>query len=101
MYNVYLDDVRETPEGFVRVYTAQECIKFLQDHNGEIEVLSLDHDLGYCKDTGYTVCCWMEEEANTNDSFILPNHILVHSANPVGSRRMQVVIDLLMDRARH
>lgn len=119
MINLYLDDMRPTPEGYVRVYTAQDCIKFLQEHNGEIGVLSLDHDLGACNDcmagktpeqwlaesnyqhmpncdhfgTGYTVCCWIEEQAVTNPEFVLPMQMKVHSANPVGRSRMQTVID--------
>lgn len=41
---VYLDDERETPQGFVRVYWPDEAIKLLQ--TGEVTLISLDHDLG-------------------------------------------------------
>lgn len=82
---------------------------------GFVEEASLDHDLGACSKcmegyedaeawldrheyrsmpncehfgTGYTLLCWMEE-----------NHVWprmkprVHSANPVGRRRMEMVIE--------
>ena len=40
---VYLDDVRQAPEGWVRTYTVAETIELLK--TGEVVELSLDHDL--------------------------------------------------------
>ncbi len=80
---LYLDDERPAPEGWCRVYTAEECMKILQEK--EVEVLSLDHDLGTDK-TGYDVLCWIEEQV-----FVYgyePPIILLHTANPVGRQRM-------------
>jgi hypothetical protein len=41
---VWLDDEREAPEGWVHVRTPEEAIELLRA--GEVEELSLDHDLG-------------------------------------------------------
>ena len=41
---VFLDDERKAPEGWVRVRWPEEAIELLQ--NGQVEEISLDHDLG-------------------------------------------------------
>ena len=57
---VFLDDERTTPEGWIRVYWPSEAIALLQ--TGEVEELSLDHDLGDDeRGTGYDVVLWIEE----------------------------------------
>ncbi len=51
---VYLDDERETPEGWTRVYWPYEAIELLQ--TGQVTEISLDHDLGDDnRGTGYDV----------------------------------------------
>ena len=40
---VYLDDVRQAPEGWVRTYTVAETIELLK--TGEVVELSLDHEI--------------------------------------------------------
>jgi len=75
---VYLDDTRETPEGYVRVYWPEEAIELLKTES--VEEISLDHDLGDDKHgTGYDVIKWIEEQVVTND--FSPPVIRVHSAN--------------------
>ena len=44
MINLYIDDTRPKPEGFILAKTAEEAIKIIDSEN--IEILSLDHDLG-------------------------------------------------------
>jgi hypothetical protein len=85
---IYLDDVRETPAGFVRTYTVEETIDLLK--NNFIEELSLDHDLGTEK-TGYDVLLWIEREVVLN-GYIPPGIMKVHSANPVGREKMTSAI---------
>lgn len=46
MVNLYLDDIRDCPEGFILSRNFEEAIQAFQNH--EIDVLSLDHDL--CED---------------------------------------------------
>jgi hypothetical protein len=75
---VFLDDERATPDGWVRVYWPEEAIALLE--TGEVEVLSLDHDLGDDeRGTGYDVVLWIEEAVALR-GFSPPN-IAVHSAN--------------------
>lgn len=84
---VFLDDIRPTPEGFThRVYTAQEAIALLK--TGQVEHISLDHDLGdeTIVGNGYKVACWIEQAA-------FFKHIprltwAIHSANAVGRDNM-------------
>lgn len=96
---LFLDDVREAPEGWTRVVTFAQAITALSYHT--VTEASLDHDLGWCGQcatdstcqcrchfTGYDVICWMEE----NNVWPI-NGVRVHSSNPVGRKRMQVVID--------
>ena len=91
---VYLDDARESPEGWTRTFTPEQTIELLQ--TGSVEKLSLDHDLGLdspeAARTGYSVLLWLEAEiAHGRWTFPLPE-IAIHSANPVGRGRMQQAI---------
>ena len=68
---------------------AKEAIKLLQ--SGDVEIISLDHDLGENVKSGYDVAKWIEKETALND--FNPPKILIHSANPVGQRNIQSCID--------
>lgn len=51
---VYLDDERQTPEGWHRFYWPEEAIELLKQ--GKVTEISLDHDLGDDEHgTGYDV----------------------------------------------
>lgn len=94
---VYLDDVRDAPPGWVRAHTPEEVISLLQ--MGEVEELSLDHDLGLdtpeAERSGYSVLLWLEREVGEGRwSFPLPE-ITIHSANPPGRERMLRAIDAI------
>lgn len=91
---IYLDDERSTPEGWYRCYHVWEVIKLLEENQqtNQIEVLSLDHDLGSGEPTGYEVLLWLEEKIANSPNFQLPERILVHSANPVGKDKMKAAI---------
>ena len=114
--SLWLDDVRDPAKfgavGFVWVKTYDESIDALK--SGTVMFASLDHDIGSCQDcidkqlhigdmqtpettfsnccphekTGYDVVCWLEE----HPEFWPPFGVTVHSANPVGRQRMEVVI---------
>lgn len=84
---VFLDDLREPPKDYVLARTYEECIELLK--NNDVEILSLDHDLGTSY-TGYDVCLWLAE----NNIFI-PN-IYIHSANPVGQKNMIQLLNRYM-----
>lgn len=87
---VYLDDERETPPGWKRVYWPKDAIKLLE--TGEVEEISLDHDLGDDdRGTGYDVVCWIEEAVITKA--FRPPIIKVHSANPSARNKMEAGIE--------
>ena len=77
---VFLDDERQTPEGWVRTYTVNETIDLLK--SGEVTDLSLDNDLGEGIAEGYKVLDWLEEEVVTK-GFKPPANISAHSQNAV------------------
>ena len=83
--------------------TAAEAVALLK--TGKVECASLDHDLApehypfsmgnseippaAGAGTGYDVILWLE----ANPQFWPPGGVKVHSFNPVGRERMQVVVD--------
>lgn len=87
---LFIDDERPTPDGFhLRVFTAAEAIGLLE--RGGITHVSLDHDLGpETAGTGYDVACWIEEHAQSGK--LEPLTWAIHSANPVGRRRIEVAM---------
>jgi hypothetical protein len=78
MRNIFADDIART---------YQEGIAFLR--KTKYTHLWLDHDLGEGK-TGYDVMCWLEQNQQH-----LPDKIICISANPVGNKRINVVIKKL------
>jgi hypothetical protein len=93
MIQIYLDDVREAPDSTWKVFrSAESLIAFLKEYKGEIAVLSLDHDLGLDVQTGYDVIAWIEERV-AQGLMVAPVNIRVHSANPVGAKRISQAIE--------
>ena len=104
---VWLDDRRSPypePDGWVWVRTPAEAIELLR--TGEIDAISLDHDLGLLDGerelTGYDVVTWIERAVAT-EGFVPPRTIRVHSANASAAPKMERGIDAirrLADRLR-
>lgn len=88
---IFLDDIRCEPENghWVVVRSYADFIIILRKCWDVISVISMDHDLGEYK-TGYDALCVIEQLANEKDT--LPFDIFVHSANPVGVAKMNLVI---------
>jgi len=110
--NLWLDDIRPAPPGWIHVRTDQEARQYLM--RGVVRAASLDHDLGACEacmggrsaeqwlvesemtqmpncehfGTGYTLVCWMEETGHWP-----AEKPTVHSRNPAGRAKMQAAID--------
>lgn len=83
---VYLDDERTTPEAWVRAYWPDEAIALLE--TGQVEELSLDHDLGDDeRGTGYDVVLWVEEAVALRG--FSPPRMSVHSANSSARQKME------------
>ena len=91
---LYLDDERTPPDGWVRVKSAEMAIRLLK--RGVVSELSLDHDLGR-KKTGYDVVQWMEKAVVT-EGFIPPAKISIHTANPVGRRKIMAGLEAIRKR---
>lgn len=83
--NLYVDDLRTCPEGFVLAKNIEEAKHYIE--NFEVEILSLDHDLGedeYGKilPTGYDFVKYICENGLRADK------IYLHTGNPVGRENM-------------
>lgn len=86
---LFLDDERETPKGWARVFWPNEAIALLE--SGVVTELSLDHDLGDdARGTGYDVLLWIEKQVAT--TCFVPPLIRVHSANVSARRKMLLAI---------
>jgi hypothetical protein len=89
---IYLDDVRKTPYGWVRCYNTHELIKLFREHESEVEIISLDHDLGEGLDEGIYFLNWLEEQLYMGSVQHLPE-IRIHSDNPVGRKNLEAALD--------
>ncbi|OYU10508.1 MAG: hypothetical protein CFE38_17345 [Comamonadaceae bacterium PBBC1] len=92
---VFLDDERQTPAGWTRVYWPDEAIALLK--SGQVSDISLDHDLGDDKrGTGYDVVLWIEEAVFTQG--FAPPRMQVHSANASAKQKMLAGIAAIEQR---
>lgn len=83
--NLYVDDLRDCPKGFVVARTADEAIRYLETYS--IHILSLDHDLGEDAQgkllpTGYDLVKTFCEKGYYADK------IYMHTDNGVGRENM-------------
>ncbi|EOV9528287.1 cyclic-phosphate processing receiver domain-containing protein [Bacillus cytotoxicus] len=83
--NLYVDDLRDCPEGFVVARTMEEAITCLKEY--DVQILSLDHDLGEDEEgnllsTGYDLVKYMCEHG------LRANKIYLHTDNGVGRENM-------------
>lgn len=85
---VYLDDIRQTPEGFdVRTYNAQLTMDLVK--TGQVTYISLDNDLGE-KLEGYDVAKYIEELAFNG---LIPRMgWAIHSANAPARMLIQTAL---------
>lgn len=86
---VFLDDVRDPYPGWTLVRNYQECIRLLR--TGKVRFLSLDHDLGLDRKSGYDVACWIERQVVLEG--FRPPVLSCHSANPAGRRNILAAIE--------
>jgi hypothetical protein len=80
MIHVYLDDLRPCPKGFVLARNAAECIELLK--SCEVDILSLDHDLGWDELTGYDVAKFIVESGR------YAKDIYLHTSSAMGRSNM-------------
>ena len=87
--NLYLDDLRTTPEEFERVYSYEEFVAYLQ-HYGLPDFISFDHDLGEGL-SGYDCAKYLVDYCLAHQR-PLPNY-QVHSQNPVGKENIERLLE--------
>lgn len=82
---MYLDDLRECPDGYVVARNFDEAVQLIE--NNEVNILSLDHDLGEDEfknlmPTGYDLVKYFCEKG------LRANKIFIHTDNSVGRENM-------------
>lgn len=83
--NLYVDDLRDCPEGFEVARTVEEAVKILE--SGRVKILSLDHDLGEDEHgnllpTGYDLVKYFCQHG------LKAEKIYIHTDNGVGRENM-------------
>lgn len=93
MINLFVDDVREPPAKptWVIVRSSESALLIIESCI-EINLLSLDHDLGG-DDTIEPVLTELQRRAVNGLS--LPQYIRAHSSNPVGVQKIQAVAEFV------
>lgn len=96
MWKLYLDDIRFPKNNSVPYTICRSVVeaKILMKSKGCPVYISFDHDLGDDQETGYDLAKWMVEEI-MDGNLIVPKgfHFGVHSANPVGAKNIQMLLD--------
>lgn len=80
MIHLYLDDFRRCPQGFSLARNAQECLMMLKDC--EVDILSLDFDLGPGEMTGKDVVKHMITDQ------LFPREVFLHTSSMWGKKEM-------------
>jgi hypothetical protein len=80
MINVYMDDVRPCPQGFTVARSAEECLLLLAA--SEVNLLSLDYELGLGQPNGLTVVHGIIASGK------YPKEVYVHSSSMMGRAQM-------------
>ncbi|WP_448822730.1 cyclic-phosphate processing receiver domain-containing protein [Capnocytophaga sp.] len=87
--NLYLDDLRPTPEGFERVYSYTDFVAYLKC-KGLPDFISFDHDLGEGL-SGYDCAKYLVDYC-LDRQLPLPD-FAVHSQNPVGKENIERLLN--------
>ena len=90
---LWLDDLRLAPPGWTWALTAPEAQALVEANLGQVQLMSLDHDLGdeELSGSGYTFLRWLAEQSHgpREECGVWPTAGLrVHSDNGVGVERM-------------
>jgi len=95
--DVFLDDRRQTPLDWTRVYWPDQAIALLE--TGKVKLISLDHDLGDDqRGTGYDVLVWIEQAVATDG--LNPPEIRIHTADPAAKKKMQEKVAAIVALAK-
>ena len=104
---LWIDDVREAPEGYVWLKSSNEALRFIMAHGSEIELIDLDHDAGDYANMGGDYIRVLDELERKSHIVSRVNgatfhnfwfarcqeiKFRLHSANPVGVQKMRMII---------
>ncbi|WIV17826.1 cell division protein FtsJ [Paenibacillus polygoni] len=78
--NLFLDDYRTCPPGFTLARDVEECKLLLIEY--DVNILSLDYDLGYGNPTGLDIASFIVNKQ------MYPNVIYLHTSSDAGRRAM-------------
>ena len=91
--NLFVDDIRSAPEGWVLAKTITEAIRILATR--DVHEVSLDHDIAYQDERGrftgkihnedFTPVAWYIRQMPIE---VRPKVVYVHSSNPVAIARI-------------
>ena len=99
MVKIFVDDVRETPEGFIHFFTVNDCISYIRRiyKQGVTDFyISLDHDAGeeyYAQGGDYiNVLRYLEDMRRMGHIRHMRVKVHFHSMNPVGIENMRAIV---------
>jgi hypothetical protein len=81
--NVFLDDLRACPAGFVLARSAEDCITLMENY--DVAVLSLDHDLGWDSMNGSDLAQELVARG------LYADEIFLHSSSMAGRANMYTI----------
>lgn len=86
---LFLDDVRDCPEGFTLCRTVGQAKHYL--FSGKVVFISFDHDLGENQSSGYDLATFIENLVYYK--LIKCPDWDIHSANPVGRKNIAAAMN--------
>ena len=99
MVNIFVDDMRETPQGFIHFFTVNDCISYIRRiyKQGVTDFyLSLDHDAGeeYFQQGGdyINILRYLEDMRRMGHIRHMRVKVHFHSMNPVGIENMRAIV---------
>lgn len=88
---LFVDDERECPKGWELARDPETAIRILATRD-DITDISLDHDAGD-KGTFQPVAYFIGEKFNNNTFWADDLGIVIHSANPVGAKKLRDILE--------
>jgi len=98
MVNIFVDDIRETPAGFIHFYTVNDCVGYLRRmYKAGISTfyLDLDHDAGDYFDQGgdyINILRYLEDMRRMGHLRHMKIKVHFHSGNVVGLMNMRAIV---------
>ena len=94
--NIYIDDVRPAPEGYILCRSTNEALRVIVTNIDKIKVIDLDHDMGDAPGgDAIKVLQELERKSSRNKEFrdsVKKILFKLHSMNPVGVENMRAII---------